>query len=117
MENDSLKDLESQFDEGELDMDDYISKRDEIVGGRAYGQGFEKSQNDTYVDNFINENPDYVDAFNSGKLEPWLKEGKSGEEAWDAYRDNAPHMRSRSPYEKQLDDAERLLRKMRVQGR
>ena len=111
-----LKDLERQFDEGELDMDDYISKRDEIVGGRAYGQGFEKSQRDVYVENFVNENPGYVDAFNSGKLEPWLKEGMSGETAWDKYQDDSPHMRSRSPYEKQLDDAERLLRKMRIRG-
>jgi hypothetical protein len=35
-----------------------------------------------YVQKFMSDNPGYKEAFESGKIQPWLDQGMSGEEAW-----------------------------------
>ena len=39
-----------------------------------------------YVSKFLGDNPGYKEAYDSGKLNPWLNNGISGEEAWLHYQ-------------------------------
>jgi hypothetical protein len=55
-------------------LTDELSKRDEL------------SARKDYVNQFIKENPGYQEAYDSGKLKPWIDRGLSGEEAWDKFQ-------------------------------
>lgn len=45
-----------------------------------------ESDHEKYVQKFLKDNPGYEEAFKSGKLNPWLDQNITGEEAWVRYQ-------------------------------
>lgn len=45
-----------------------------------------QNEQNQYIQKFMSENPGFQEAHASGKLDPWLQKGMSGEEAWDKFQ-------------------------------
>jgi len=84
-----MDDLQKQLDNGDLNLSQFISKSNELMREEYDKRLDEKistfqSQADrkAYIDQFIKDNPGYVEAYNDGRLSKWIDRGISGEEAW-----------------------------------
>lgn len=97
----TLDDIARQLEDGDLTEGEAIRKAAQVASQQTkteLGQQFKKDMateignlkaelnRDKYVSNFLKQNPGYEEAYNSGKLNPWLSQGISGEEAWLHYQ-------------------------------
>lgn len=97
----TLDDIAKQLQNGDIDDATAIRKASQITQQQVstqLGQQFkaelqkelgalkQQTAQERYVQQFMTDNPGYKEAFETGKLQKWIDQGLSGEEAWDKHQ-------------------------------
>jgi len=85
--------LYQQYEAGEIDMPTFLSQRDSIREGAIkkefagqLNQFKAQTDQEKYADQFIKDNPGYVEAYDAGALSEDMQKGYSAEHSWDRFK-------------------------------
>lgn len=106
----TLADLDAKLQANDITLPEYLRQRD-AIRDRETEQKLEKKfggfkseyEQEKYADQFIKDNPGYLDAFTKGLLAEWFDRGYSGEEAWTQYQLRQTAI-ERDVFKKQLEE-------------
>jgi hypothetical protein len=123
----NLNEIDAQYNKGEITWIDYMSKRDAIRDATLISQtekkvkeeigGFKSElERQRNIETFLAapENAGYVEAFKSGKLDPWFDKGMGGEDAWTQYKLQQTGSEV-GTYRKQVEDLTKELTTLKAQ--
>lgn len=93
----TIEDIAAQVEDGEVSYGEGLKMAMQTATQATQAQmqqmlqdevGKLQAQNDrqAYVTQFVKDNPGYEEAYNTGKLDPWIQQGLSGEVAWDKFQ-------------------------------
>lgn len=89
----TMQEIAAKAQAGEIGMDEALLMASKVseqnfkqLLQKEIGSLKEQTAKEKYVARFMSENPGYKEAFEGGKLQSWLDQGMTGEEAWDKYQ-------------------------------
>lgn len=88
--------MAKKVDDGEITLADFARAQEQVVTARLEQQFNAKleqginslrteAERKDYVESFVKDNPGYVEAYESGKLDPYMQKGMSAQESWFAH--------------------------------